>query len=70
MPFESEKQRQYMHIHHPEIAKRWEHESGHYGKDPRMGDPILDQIFNPTPSNTATKHAGPRDMDSLSATVT
>ena len=27
MPFKSEKQRAYMHIHHPEIAKRWDKET-------------------------------------------
>jgi hypothetical protein len=26
MPYKSEKQRAYMHIHHPEIAKRWDAE--------------------------------------------
>ena len=24
MPFQSEKQRRYLHANHPEIAKRWE----------------------------------------------
>jgi hypothetical protein len=28
MPFQSEKQRRYMHANHPEIARRWEHEYG------------------------------------------
>lgn len=26
MPFESEAQRRFMHMRHPEVAKRWEHE--------------------------------------------
>jgi hypothetical protein len=26
MPFQSEKQRKYLHANHPEIAKRWEKE--------------------------------------------
>ena len=26
MPFQSEKQRKYLHANHPEIAKRWERE--------------------------------------------
>ena len=26
MPFQSEKQRKYLHANHPEIAKRWEQE--------------------------------------------
>ena len=26
MPFQSEKQRRYLHANHPEIAKRWEKE--------------------------------------------
>jgi hypothetical protein len=28
MPFRSEKQRRFMFVHHPEIAKRWSHEYG------------------------------------------
>jgi hypothetical protein len=28
MPYKSAKQRAYMHIHHPEIAKRWDKEYG------------------------------------------
>lgn len=28
MPFKSEKQRRYMHVHHPQIAARWEKEGG------------------------------------------
>ena len=27
MPFRSKKQRQFMHINHPEIAQRWEKEA-------------------------------------------
>ena len=27
MPFKSERQREYMHKNHPEIAKRWEEET-------------------------------------------
>jgi hypothetical protein len=27
MPFASKKQRAYMHIHHPDIANRWEKEA-------------------------------------------
>ena len=29
MPFQSEKQRRYLHANHPEIAKRWEKEYSH-----------------------------------------
>lgn len=32
MPFQSEKQRRYLWMHHPEIAKRWAHE---YGSKPK-----------------------------------
>jgi len=32
MPFQSEKQRKYMWVHHPAIAKRWAHE---YGSKPK-----------------------------------
>jgi hypothetical protein len=32
MPFQSEKQRKYMHIHHPVIAERWEHEAESRGE--------------------------------------
>ena len=28
MPYRSKKQRAYMHIHHPEIAKRWDKKYG------------------------------------------
>lgn len=28
MPYKSAKQRAYMHIHHPAIAKRWDKETG------------------------------------------
>lgn len=28
MPYKSEKQRKYMHAKHPEIAKRWDKETG------------------------------------------
>ena len=28
MPYKSAKQRAYMHIHHPEIAKRWDEKYG------------------------------------------
>lgn len=28
MPYRSARQRAYMHIHHPEIAKRWDREYG------------------------------------------
>jgi len=31
MPFQSEKQRRYLHANHPEIAKRWEKEYSHGG---------------------------------------
>ena len=34
MPFQSEKQRKYMHIHHPEIAQRWEDEAKQRGESP------------------------------------
>lgn len=28
MPYKSDKQRKYMHAKHPEIAKRWDKETG------------------------------------------
>ena len=31
MPFQSEKQRRYLHANHPEIAKRWEKEYSNGG---------------------------------------
>ena len=31
MPFQSEKQRRFLHANHPEIAKRWEKEYAHGG---------------------------------------
>ena len=31
MPFQSEKQRRYLHANHPEIAKRWEREYSNGG---------------------------------------
>lgn len=35
MPYKSSAQRAYMHIHHPDIAKRWDKEYGGGGKLPR-----------------------------------
>jgi hypothetical protein len=32
MPFKSEKQRRYLHVHEPALAKKWEHE---YGSKPK-----------------------------------
>ncbi len=34
MPFQSQAQRAYMYIHHPEIAKRWSKEYPNQGKLP------------------------------------
>jgi hypothetical protein len=34
MPYESEAQRGYMHVHHPEIAKRWDREYPNQGPLP------------------------------------
>lgn len=34
MPFRSQAQRGYMHIHHPEIAKRWDKDFPNQGKLP------------------------------------
>jgi len=34
MPYKSEAQRAYMHIHHPEIAVRWDKEYKDHGKLP------------------------------------
>ena len=31
MPFQSEKQRRFLHANHPEIAKRWERDYAHGG---------------------------------------
>ena len=31
MPFQSEKQRRYLHANHPEIAKRWERDYANGG---------------------------------------
>jgi hypothetical protein len=28
MPFKSEKQRRYLHVHEPALAKKWEHKYG------------------------------------------
>jgi len=33
MPFESEKQRRFMHARHPKIAKKWEHSPEHKRKN-------------------------------------
>lgn len=44
MPYKSKKQRAFMHIHHPEIAKRWDKETGGKVIAPKkvygMGSPV------------------------------
>ena len=35
-----------MHAVHPDIAARWDAEAAGK-KDPEMGDPLLNEIFNP-----------------------
>lgn len=35
MPYKSRAQMAYMHIHHPDIAKRWDREYGSPGKLPK-----------------------------------
>jgi len=47
MPFQSEKQRRYLHANHPEIAKRWERDyanggiSNHFRKKFDKGSRLL-----------------------------
>ena len=41
MPFKSQAQRAFMHIHHPGMAKRWERETPR-GKLPRHVDELSD----------------------------
>jgi len=49
MPFQSEKQRRYLHANHPEIAKRWERDyatggiSNHFRKKYSLGEgPVME----------------------------
>ena len=47
MPFQSEKQRRYLHANHPEIAKRWEKEYSHGGiLDINESEEIIDADGN------------------------
>ena len=53
MPFQSEKQRRYLHANHPEIAKRWEKEyatggiSNHFRKKYSLGEgPVMEETDN------------------------
>jgi hypothetical protein len=46
MPYASDAQRKFMHAVHPDIAARWDAEAAGK-KDPEMGDPLLNEIFNP-----------------------
>ena len=42
MPFQSEKQRRYLHANHPEIAKRWEKEYAYGGLLSLGNESIID----------------------------
>jgi hypothetical protein len=42
MPYRSEKQRAYMHIHHPAIAARWDRKYG--GKIAPKGDRVTQAL--------------------------
>ena len=53
MPFQSEKQRRFLHANHPEIAKRWEREyahggiSNHFRKKYSLGEgPVMEETDN------------------------
>ena len=47
MPFQSEKQRRYLHANHPEIAKRWERDYAHGGiLDINESEEIIDDDGN------------------------
>ena len=53
MPFQSEKQRRFLHANHPEIAKRWEKEyahggiSNHFRKKYSLGEgPVMEETDN------------------------
>ena len=47
MPFQSEKQRRFLHANHPEIAKRWEKEYSHGGiLDINESEEIIDDDGN------------------------
>lgn len=37
MPYKSEKQRRYMHVKHPKIAKKWDKEEKKSGRSKRKG---------------------------------
>ena len=47
MPYASQAQAAYLHIHNPKLAQKWDKEA-HQGKDPEMGDQLLNEIFNPS----------------------
>ena len=60
MPFQSEKQRRYLHANHPEIAKRWEQEYAGGGiarKEFLTGG--FPDFFQMTPENMATARSTP-----------
>jgi len=60
MPFQSEKQRRYLHANHPEIAKRWEQEYAGGGiarKEFWTGG--FPDFFQMTPENIATARSTP-----------
>ena len=47
MPFQSEKQRRFLHANHPEIAKRWERDYAHGGiLDINESEEIIDDDGN------------------------
>jgi len=46
MPMKSTAQRAFLHIHHPEIAKRFEEETPRNAKLPKhVGKPVLSNLF-------------------------
>lgn len=48
MPFQSEKQRRFMWMHHPSIARRWAHKYGSQVSKEKKGDGDMPHPKNPT----------------------
>jgi len=63
MPFESEKQRKYMWVHHPEIAEKWTQEAKQQGVPAvKKGDT---DGFDERLQEIRTQHVPYQELDSL-----
>lgn len=53
MPFKSEKQRRYLWVHEPKLARKWSHE---YGSKPKLSDVAKKRLVKKRGS--VSRHSG------------